>query len=196
MLMASVGRYPGDDASPLDLNRLADFYRDAAHRAAASIQLGDPMSAAPMRMLAIHSIELNLSAFLLATGLSQVDIRKLGHDLATRVDLATGKGLDLRQRTIAHVRVVARDREYLIPRYGPDCLSGLPQTNRVLATLGEVAAKVSRALCKPHCTSERAPPGTSSERKIATSKSRDLPTLRQGFMSQTGRSQSSSHTRK
>lgn len=99
-----------------------------------------------MRMLAIHSIELNLSAFLLANGRTHVELRALRHDVATRVDLASALGLGLRQRTAEHIRTIARDREYLVTRYGPNCLSGLPPANRVLATVVEVAAKVSQAL--------------------------------------------------
>ena len=57
--------YPGDHASPVEMNRLADFYRAVAHRCSGSILIGDPISAGPMRLLAIHSIELNLSAYLL-----------------------------------------------------------------------------------------------------------------------------------
>lgn len=140
------GFYPGERSSPYDLNLLADFYRDAAFRAADTIQPNVKMSAAPMRMLAIHSIELNLSAFLLAHGRTHVELRALGHDVAARAALAGTLGLGLRQRTVQHIEVIARDREYLVARYGPDCLSDLPQPNRVLATLAEVARKVSQAL--------------------------------------------------
>ena len=140
------GFYPGERSSPFNLNLLADFYRDAAQRAAGSIQPGTPMSAAPMRMLAIHSIELNLSAFLLAHGQTHAELRALGHDVAARVNLASALGLGLRQRTVEHIRDIARNREYLVTRYGPDSLSGLSQITRVLATLVEVATKVSQAL--------------------------------------------------
>lgn len=138
--------YPGDHASPYEMNRLADFYRDAAHRSSGSIQLGDPISAGPMRLLAIHSVELNLSAYLLLKGLSWPSIRKLGHDLSARLECAVGMGLVLRERTLAHIRAMERDREYLVARYGPDCLSTASQMNRLLATLEEVARKVSRAV--------------------------------------------------
>ena len=86
------------------MNRLADFYRDAAHRSSGSIQIGDPLSAGKMRLLAIHSIELNLSAFLLLHGVTWAEIRKMGHDLAARLDCAEGKGMVLRERTAAHIR--------------------------------------------------------------------------------------------
>jgi hypothetical protein len=142
----TTDRYPGDHASPYDMNRLADFYRDAAHRSSGSILVGDPISAGPMRLLAIHSIELNLSAYLLLQGSSWPAIRRMGHDLTARLECATGKGLVLRERTSAHIRAIARDREYLVARYGPDCLSTASQMNRLLATLEEVARKVSRAV--------------------------------------------------
>lgn len=142
----TADRYPGDDASPYDMNRLADFYRDAAHRSSGSIQIGDPLSAGPMRLLAIHSIELNLSAYLLLHGLTWAAVRKMGHDLAARLECAIGKGLVLRERTAAHIRAIARDREYLVARYGADCLSTASQINRLLATLEEVARKVSLAV--------------------------------------------------
>ncbi|WP_201297400.1 hypothetical protein [Sphingomonas sp. 8AM] len=128
------------------MNRLADFYRDAAHRSSGAILIGDPTSAGPMRLLAIHSIELNLSAYLLLQGSSWSEIRKMGHDLTVRLERATARGLVLRERTSAHIRAIARDREYLVARYGPDCLSTASQMNRLLATLEEVARKVSRAV--------------------------------------------------
>lgn len=145
-LMTLDGSYPGERASPEKLNRLADFYRDAARRAAGSIQNGDPMSAAPLRLLAIQSIELNLSAFLLLHGASALDIRKMGHNLAARQERAAESGLKLRHRTAAHVSAIARDREYLIARYEPDCISNVSQLNRMLATMEEVATKVSQAV--------------------------------------------------
>ena len=84
--------YPGDHASPYEMNRLADFYRDAAHRCSGSILIGDPISAGPMRLLAIHSIELSFSAYLLLQGSSWPAIRKMGHDLTARLECATERG--------------------------------------------------------------------------------------------------------
>ncbi|RYG88150.1 MAG: hypothetical protein EON59_05310 [Alphaproteobacteria bacterium] len=144
--MAERDDYPGARASPYELNLLADFYRDAAFRAAESVRCGDALSAAPLRLLAIQSIELNLSAFLLLNGVSALEVRRMGHDLACRVERASELGLVLRQRTAAHIAAVVRDREYLIARYGPDCLSNVSQLNRMLATVQEVATKVSQAV--------------------------------------------------
>lgn len=70
----------------------------------------------------------------------------MGHDLAARLECAEGKGFVLRQRTAAHISAMARDREYLVARYGPNCLSTASQINRLLATLEEVARKVSLAV--------------------------------------------------
>lgn len=128
------------------MNRLADFYRDAAYRSLGSIFVDDPMSAGPTRLLAIHSIELNLSAYLMLRGSSWAEIRKMGHDLTARLERASELGLLLRARTSNHIRAMGRDREYLIARYGPDCLSQTSQVNRLLATLEEVARKVSRTI--------------------------------------------------
>lgn len=162
----TADRYPGDDASPYDMNRLADFYRDAAHRSLGSIQIGDPLSAGPMRLLAIHSIELNLSAYLLLHGTTWAAIRKMGHDLAARLECATGKGLVLRERTAAHIGAIARDREYLVARYGADCLSSASQMSRLLATLEEVARKVSLAVAAAPPILRRAPAPSEAEGRL------------------------------
>ena len=144
--MTGVGDpYPGERASAHGLHRLADVYRDAACRAAGSMQRGDPLTAAPMRLLALQSIELNLSAYLVLGGMPAGEIRRLGHDLAARLALAGGAGLVLRRKTAAHVAAAARDREYLLARYGPELLGGVSQVNRLLATMDEVASKVGKA---------------------------------------------------
>jgi hypothetical protein len=137
--------YPGEGASAQELHKLAEVYRDAAYRAAGSIKRGDPMTAAPLRLLALHSVELNLSAYLILTGSPAVAVRRLGHDLGARLALAVQAGLVLRRRTAAHVEAVARDREYLVARYGPERLGTASQVNRLLATMDEIGGKVSRA---------------------------------------------------
>ena len=137
--------YPGDLATPFDIRRLAEEYHRAAYRAAADIRSGEPLSAAPLRLLALQSVELHLSALLMLKGASWQAVRRNGHDLAARLELATAQGLVLRRKTADHVAAVARDREYLVARYGPDCLAKVSQVNRLLATLDEVGAKVSRA---------------------------------------------------
>jgi hypothetical protein len=166
----TANRYPGDDASPYAVNRLADFYRDAAHRSSGSIQIGDPLSAGPMRLLAIQSIELNLSAYLLLHGVTWAAIRKMGHDLEGRLVSAKGKGLVVRDRTAAHIRAIAQDREYLVARYGADCLSDGSQINRLFATLEEVARKVSLAVANAppwQASCSQKPAASAAEKGIA-----------------------------
>lgn len=138
--------YPGEMASAGTLHRLAEVYRDGAHRAVASVRRGDPLTAAPLRLLALHAVELNLSAFLVHNGASGLALRRLGHDLDARLELAAQAGLVLRRRTAEHVRAVARDREYLVARYGPERLGTASQVNRLLATTDEIGSKVARAI--------------------------------------------------
>jgi hypothetical protein len=136
--------YPGDRASARDIRLLAEEYHHAAHRAAGDIRPGEPLSAAPLRLLALHAVELNLSACLLLDGLTWPAIRRMGHDVGARLEAATAAGLVLRRRTAAHLVAAARDREYLISRYGPDCQANVSQVSRLLATLDEVGRKVGR----------------------------------------------------
>lgn len=148
--------YPGHNASAHDVHRLAEAYRDAAYRAAASIQRGDPVTAAPLRLLALHSAELNLSAFLILRGTPQVEVRRLGHDLAARLALAGQAGLELRRRTAAHLEAVGRNREYLVARYGPELLAEASQVNRILATMDEIGGKVAKAFAAAGPATRRA----------------------------------------
>jgi hypothetical protein len=137
--------YPGEGATAQDMHRLAEVYRGSAYRAAGLIQRGDPLTAAPLRLLALHSVELNLSAYLMLKGSPAVEVRRLGHDLGARLAMAASAGLMLRRRTAAHVEAVARDREYLVARYGPERLGTASHVNRLLATMDEIGGKVSRA---------------------------------------------------
>lgn len=138
--------YPAVDASPLDLCRLADAYRAAAVAAADAVDHAAPHATAPVRLLALHAIELYLTAFLVSRGSTGADARRLGHDLRARADLAASAGLVLRRRTVDHLAEVGRDREYLALRYGPERLPRPFHANRLVSTLGEVAAKVSAAV--------------------------------------------------
>jgi hypothetical protein len=52
-------------------------------------------------------------------------------------------GLVLRKRTVAHLNKLTESREYLVTRYGPELSTSLSQINRLMATLEEVARKVT-----------------------------------------------------
>jgi hypothetical protein len=156
--VATDSPYPGALATPIDVLRLADEYRQAAKAIAGLGRRGDPVSMAPYRLMAIHAVELYLNALLLHVGHDQRRIRALHHNLAVRTDLSVTNGLLLRKKTEAHLRALAENREYLITRYGPELASTLSQINRLAATLEEVAGKVRAALAGgERCSSRRDP---------------------------------------
>lgn len=138
--------YPGTFATPAEVLRLANEYRQAAIVIAGLGRRGDSVSRAPYRMTAIHSVELYLNAYLLNAGHEPSRIRGLQHDMAARTDICLMSGLILRQRTVAHLRALAVNREYLVTRYGPELTSTLSQINRLAATLNEVATKVEAVM--------------------------------------------------
>ena len=135
--------YPGELATPQQIRRLADEYRQAAELLLSTGRRGDPLSRAPFRLAAIHAIELYLNALLLHRGHDPSAVRGLQHNLAVRTDRALAAGLRLRQRTAAHLKSMAANREYLVTRYGPEMTGTASQLNRLAATLSEVARKVA-----------------------------------------------------
>ena len=138
--------YPGELASPLEIFKLADEYRKAAH---ALHPLGirkKPLSRAPMRLVSIQAIELYLNALLLHCGNTPAKVRGLQHDLEDRTEQAIACGLKLRVKTAEHLKTMGRNREYLVMRYGPEMASTASQINRLYATLEEISSKVSRLL--------------------------------------------------
>jgi hypothetical protein len=144
--------YPGDLATPEEVLRLAECYRQAALALARLGTRGDPASHAPYRNAAIHAIELYLNALLLRAGHPPSLIRGLRHDFSARADMAITCGLRFRRRTAAHLRMIASTREHLVTRYGPELTSTLTQLNRLAATLDEIATKVHFAMSKAAST--------------------------------------------
>lgn len=147
-MLDARGPYPGDLATPEEVLRLADAYRQAAMTLAGLGRRGDPVSRAPYRQAAIHAIELYLNALLLRAGHAPGLIRGLQHDFVARSALATACGLILRKRTAEHLTTIASTREHLVTRYGPELTSTLAQLNRLAATLDEIATKVPVAMLK------------------------------------------------
>lgn len=139
--------YPGDTASVHDILELASHYRTAAILLGECSPRGKPLSHTPRRLLALHSIELYLSAFLLAkAGHDPKKIRDLQHDIGKRSQRAIDAGLILRKRTAEHLATLSSNREYLVIRYGPEMIATLSQVNRVMATLEELSRKVCHAV--------------------------------------------------
>lgn len=132
---------PTEPAAPAEVRMLADAFRAAAGALQDAGSAADVRSSAPYRLIAIHAVELYLTALLRDGGLDERGARALGHDLAKRAKAAEAHGLTLRQRTRDHLATVVSQREYLVTRYGPFERVKLSELNRLEATLDEVAVK-------------------------------------------------------
>lgn len=141
--------YPGETATANQVLALAEVYRQAAGAALGLSRRGVAISRAPYRLLAIHAIELHLNALLLHAGHDAGQVRGMQHDLAERCRKALALGLPLRKRTVAHLAELAGSREYLVTRYGPEMAATLPNTNRLAATLNDIADKTAAWLARP-----------------------------------------------
>ena len=146
--MLTAQDYPGQSATASQILQLADEYRKAAQALVQQGRRGAPLSWAPCRLAAIQAIELYLNALLLHIGLEASAIRGMQHNLAKRTDQATAAGLKLRKRTAAHLTAMEGSREYLVTRYGPEMTGTVSQINRLIASLEEVAAKVTEIVSK------------------------------------------------
>lgn len=138
--------YPGQLATAKQVARLADEYRRAATHLLVTRPGKNPLSRAPSRLLAIQSIELYLNALLIFSRHDATAVRGMQHNLTKRLELAVVKGLHLRKRTAAHLQAIERNREYLNSRYGAEMTATASQSNRLSATLEEIAKKVSAIL--------------------------------------------------
>ena len=138
--------YPGTNAGPSEIFALATEYHSAAEALILRGRPRQPISRAPARLCAIHAIELYLNAFLLAAGDPPERVRAHFHNLANRANLAVGRGLVLRKLTVAHLVRMTEDREYLVSRYGPELSGTLSESNRLMATLNEIAKKVGQKI--------------------------------------------------
>lgn len=140
--------YPGDEATPEQVQALADEYRKAAQTLLANGQRGKPLTRAPFRLMAIHAVELYLNVFLMTRDHAPKKVRGLQHDLVEPAKRATEGGLKLRKRTLKHLHDICSEQEYVASRYGPERAAKMSPPNRVLATLEEVAIKVKSAALK------------------------------------------------
>ena len=138
--------YPGSNARPAEVFALAAEYHSAAEALLPRARQRQPISRAPARLCAIHAIELYLNAFMLAAGDPPEKVRAHFHNLADRANSAVCRGLILRKLTLAHLVQMTEDREYLISRYGPEMSGTLSESNRLMATLNEIAKKVKLKL--------------------------------------------------
>jgi hypothetical protein len=136
--------YGSDEMSAAECLALAGEYMRAAMHLKTIWRPRKAASRAPFRFTAIHAIELYLTAYLLHAGEPWPKLRRMGHNLQQRHDVAADRGLMLRKRTRTSLGVISRQREYLKSRYAQN--EARPtQLNRLEATLEEVAKKVAAA---------------------------------------------------
>lgn len=138
--------YPGEEATPQQVMRLAGEYRAAAALLWDARRRRAPLSLAPYRFVAIHAVELYLNAYLQAQGHAPKAVRGMQHNFAARSELAIRAGMKLGVRTRLHLQSL--DREYVICRYGPEQLETMSQLTRLNATLDEIANKVEAAVSR------------------------------------------------
>ena len=137
MWSATQTVYPGELAKPKDICRLADEYRKADYLLLTSGRRGNPLSRAPYRLSAVQARP------------SAAPFESARLDLASRAELAIAGGVQLRNRTTAHLNAMTENREYLVTRYSPEMTMSASQINRLTATLEEVAIKVTRMMNIP-----------------------------------------------
>lgn len=139
--------YPGHAERPGDVLSLADEYATAAARLLAESRGRKGLSRNPAHLCAIHAIELYLNAFLLHRSQPPDLVRGMFHSVDRKAELATSLGLTLSKRTALHLAEIAAAREYLVVRYAPTApLEGLSPSDRLMATVGELAKKVTAAI--------------------------------------------------
>ena len=77
---SSKDDFPGSEATPVEICRLANVYRMAANRLLTEGRSKDPITWAPGRLCAIHAVELYLNAFLLHMKHEPSEIRGFRHN--------------------------------------------------------------------------------------------------------------------
>lgn len=145
---ASRAGYPGSAASAWQILSLAHEYHNSCTHLMIRFEGEEPQALAPARLLAIHAIELYLSAFMLDAGDTPKMVRGLQHDLAGRARRAVACGLVLRSKTADHLTRLTSGREYVAARYGPELVRSQSELSRLTATLKEVSERVSEIVNK------------------------------------------------
>jgi len=137
--------YPGTESTPQELLVLANQYKVAFLSLCNPMKKKETWLGAPARLCAIHATELYLQALLRSHGVSAKEVRGYCHRLGDMAAHPIVGSLRLRRKTIAHLKTMTDQREYLLVRYAPDRKSELSQMTRTLATLEELSSKVGKA---------------------------------------------------
>ncbi len=137
--------YPGSEATPAELLKLAVQYRAAAQTLRRNGKRGRAYYWAPFRLCSLQAIELCLSAGLRHAGADAKLVRGMQHRLAERLELFDPMGTLLKARTRERMTLLEEKREYLVVRYAPTELKQTLHPDTVLAIAAEVE-EVTRKL--------------------------------------------------
>jgi hypothetical protein len=148
--------YPGSGASPQEITRFAQAYHSSALLLIEAGRGREAVDRAPGRYCALHAIELYLHAFLREAGEAPARLRAHPHNFGMHAALAMERGLVLRRKTALHLAQLSSKRDYLVVRYGPDCMDAVCELNRLVASLEEIARKVRAAIVPGGGTGEAA----------------------------------------
>lgn len=116
---------------------------------AASILCDTARSVDPIGLVASHGVELGLKAYLLHCGMTERELRGIGHDLAELWMQARVKGLDIEYGPPYWVRVLsfAHGQPHHLYRYPPERVaSAIPDAQELKRALSEFLHRVSVAL--------------------------------------------------
>lgn len=117
------------------------------YQAAAAFLMKSPLKeSGPCRFFMLHATELYLNAFLYAHGESVETIRDFQHSFTRRIEAAGKCGLVLRKKTVEHLQKVDARKEYVNSRYQSVVTEKFSLSNRLTASLNEVAKKVTKGI--------------------------------------------------
>ncbi|MGI8396866.1 HEPN domain-containing protein [Agrobacterium tumefaciens] len=101
-------------ATPFGIFLLADEYLAAAR---ASLETRQALTYGPTRLLAYHSCELFLKAYMRSHGMLIADLRAFQHDLAAMLAAATEMGLQPKKGMLRAFKVLEENNDYVRVRY-------------------------------------------------------------------------------
>lgn len=133
---------PGDNADPRDVLALANQYRSAFENLRRPKGAAAKALIAPAHLCAIHAIELYLHALLRQEGTPYSTLRDHHHKLSDMATYERVAELNLRTKTIEHLKTMTDSREYVVVRYAPEMKHKRSNPTQVEATLNDIADKV------------------------------------------------------
>lgn len=102
-------------ATPFGIFLLADEYLAASR--ASLVKTRQTLTYGPTRLLAYHSCELFLKAYMRSHGMLIADLRALQHDLPAMLAAATNMGFQPRKGMLRAFNVLAENNDYVRVRY-------------------------------------------------------------------------------